>query len=186
MSSTETKNCPTCLGTGTHWRHYGGSERCLTCGGTGEIKIDKDMSEHQELGEGSVVRDWVTELPWKQQTVLLSAIRGCDGVSKHDPSKEFVRPLRGLILKNAEPDAEDDTFMHHPSDDNKVENFAHDLDNYPMHWVIHFLHAVEIIGYKHPDELVRQRWNKLYVEMVREGFHLRMESPEQLDKRLQP
>lgn len=136
------------------------------------------------VGEGLVVREWLSDLTWKQQTVLLSAIRGCDGVSKHDPSKQFVRPLRGLVLQNAEPGVEDDTFMHHPDDDD-VDDFAHRLDDYPMHWLVHFIHAVEIIGYKHPDSEVRDWWSDLYTEMCHEGFHMNPETEAQLDRRLQ-
>lgn len=139
----------------------------------------------KSIGDGCVVREWVQELPWKQQTVLLSAIRGCDDVSKHDRSKAFVRPMRGIILKNAEPDKEDDTFMNHPGD-GEIKDFAHDLDDYPMHWVIHFLHAVEIIGYKHPEEEVKMWWNYLYEQMVKEGLHLNPETERELDMRLQP
>lgn len=146
--------------------------------------VEKEVSS-SEIGDGYVVQEWIEELPWKQQTVLLSAIRGCDGVSKHDPSKQFVRPLRGLILKNAEPDNENDTFMNHPKDD-EVDKFAHRLDDYPMHWLVHFMHAVEIVGFKHPDREVRLWWNELYEEMVHEGFHLNPETKEQLDERLQP
>lgn len=50
----------------------------------------------------SVVQDWLSELSMKQQTVLLAAFRGCDGLSKHDPSKHFTKIMRGSILKNAD------------------------------------------------------------------------------------
>jgi len=40
-----------------------------------------------------VVQKWVftDNISLKQQTVLLSALRGCDGQSKYDISKKFVR-----------------------------------------------------------------------------------------------
>ena len=38
-------------------------------------------------GNKSVVREWTYTLTWKQQTVLLSALRGCDAVKKR-PLKE--------------------------------------------------------------------------------------------------
>lgn len=148
-------------------------------------ETEKTEETKKEVGDGFVVRDWIKELPWKQQTVLLSAIRGCDGVSKHDPSKAFIRPFRGVVLNNAEPGDESDTFMHHPEEE-EVEDFAHDLDDYPMHWLVHFMHAAEIIGFKHPDDKTREWWMNLYEEMVSEGFHLNPEIEEQLDRRLQP
>ncbi len=45
----------------------------------------------------SVVKYWITELSWKQQTVILSALRGCDGKSKEDISKPVTRFFRHLI-----------------------------------------------------------------------------------------
>lgn len=141
--------------------------------------------EKENIGEGYVVRDWIRELSWKQQTVLLSSIRGCDGAPKHDDHKAFVRPLRGIILKNAEPENEDDTFMNHP-DEGEINEFAHDLDDYPMHWLVHFIHAVEIVGYKHPESSTREFWRNLYETICREAFHMTPESALRMERRLSP
>jgi hypothetical protein len=35
----------------------------------------------------SVIQPWVSEIPFMQQTVLLTAIRGSDGCPKRHPSK---------------------------------------------------------------------------------------------------
>ena len=139
-----------------------------------------------EIGEGSVLWKWVEELPWKQQTVLLTAIRGCDGVENDDPSKEMVKSLRGLILKDADPDSGSDRFMNRAREENTVARFMEDLDKYPLHWLTHFIQAVEIVGYKYPEEHIRQEWNELYAKIVEEGLHLRMEHPKSLDERLSP
>lgn len=48
-----------------------------------------------------VLQDWVCELPYMQQGVLVSSIRGADGVVKNHPSKSLMRWLRRCILKSA-------------------------------------------------------------------------------------
>lgn len=129
----------------------------------------------------SVVQDWVQHLPLKQQTVLLCALRGCDGIAKEDPSKKFVRHYRNTLLLNA--DAHSD-FMKGMPTESDVRDFCKALDGYPMHWLLHFLHGCEIVGYKHPHFPVRVWWHKFYDSVVENGLHLRHETEEALDRRL--
>lgn len=46
----------------------------------------------------SVLQPWVTELPMMQQSVLLSSIRGPDGLRKDHPAKYLIRWLRRCVL----------------------------------------------------------------------------------------
>ena len=39
----------------------------------------------------SVVHEWLNSLTFKQQTVVLVALRGFDGVGKGDPSKPLIK-----------------------------------------------------------------------------------------------
>ena len=48
-----------------------------------------------------VTQDWVNSISLMQQTVLLSAIRGCDGISKRHKSKALVKWYRRCILISA-------------------------------------------------------------------------------------
>lgn len=50
---------------------------------------------------GSVLQEWVEGIPRMQQSVLLSAIRGPDGLDKKHPSKHLVVWLRRCILLSA-------------------------------------------------------------------------------------
>jgi hypothetical protein len=50
---------------------------------------------------------------------------------------------------------------------------------------MHFLYGAEIIGYKHPDEKVREYWGAVYRKGVT-ALHLNPETGDQLDKRLCP
>lgn len=130
----------------------------------------------------SVLKDWVHELPFRMQSVLMSALRGCDTARKDDVSKFVTRAIRPVVCNNADPS---NTFMDAevPADLSKVEQFLWDLDSYPMHFVAHTMHAAEIIGYKHPEAKIRKWWIKLYSDMVK-ALHLNPETQPQLDVRL--
>ena len=105
-------------------------------------------------------QDWLDTLTLKQQTVLISAIRGCDGAPRDDPSKPFVRALRARVLNTAVDGP--CNFMGAKITQADIERFLKALDPYPMHWLMHFIHAVETIGYGHPDWAVASWWSKLY------------------------
>ena len=134
----------------------------------------------------SVVRSWVHEsCTLKQQTVLLSALRGCDGIRKEDISKKFTRKFRNVILLAADRDSPKSpgTFMYDKVTDVDIEQFINHLDHYPMHWLMHFTHAVEIVGYKHPIDEISHWWYKLYLG-IGSGLHFNVELESQLDNRL--
>lgn len=50
---------------------------------------------------GTVVKPWVNELPWKQQSALFSALRGPDNVLCPG-IKRIVRWLRSVTQNNAD------------------------------------------------------------------------------------
>lgn len=129
-----------------------------------------------------VLQDWMMELSWKMQTVIITGIRGCDGLSKNDPSKQIGRAIRLTALRNADATT---TYMRH--DFAKVmeatKTFVDDLDRYPVHFVMHLAHACEIVGYLHPDREVAGAFNAIYQQIVW-ALHLRPEPMEGLLHRL--
>ena len=131
----------------------------------------------------SVVKEWLSgnDISWKQQTVVLSSLRGCDGQSKYDLSKKLTRQLRSAILYNAA--AADTTFMRDTMTLEEVRKLAEDSDKYPIHYYMHALHACEIIGFKHPDNKIREWFNGAYLIMV-DALHLKPETEEECDYRL--
>ena len=141
----------------------------------------KTIEEDFTICERCVVQPWLDDLTYKQQTVLLSAIRGCDGVSKDDISKKLVRVFRSLILHNAAPGQ--GRFMHEEITDEDIRAFIKAPDVYPMHWLMHFTHAVEIVGYNYPIEETADWWMLLYFKIV-EALHFNPETKEQNDSRL--
>ncbi|HYH69402.1 MAG TPA: hypothetical protein VD866_32205 [Urbifossiella sp.] len=136
----------------------------------------------------SVLQDWVLSLPGlRHQGVLLTAVRGCDTAPKNDPSKLFTRSLRAVILNAFVGDAKKAaTFIEVVPPTMEAERFRlfrTNLDHYPHHYVMHLAHAVEIIGYHHPDEETRDRWHSYYLRLCK-GLHVNPESKEELDRRL--
>jgi len=145
----------------------------------------------------SVIKAWVFNLPYRMQSVLMSALRGCDTARKDDPSKFITRALRPLVLNNADPS---NTFMVGDGipEDKHSKQFLWDIDCYPMHFVMHTAHAAEIIGYKYNGELdqriatgpqmgravsTRIWWGDFYRNVMK-GLHVNPETEEQLDVRL--
>lgn len=149
-----------------------------------------------------VTQEWTHNLTCMQQTVLLTAIRGPDGVAKYHQSKFLIRWLRRCVLLGAldhnvfkTPYEEGGGSFTGPSyrklrmhDWEKemvqvVDGYLQSLDLLPHHFQLHFMHAAEIIGYKHPDDKIRQWWNWLYRELAND-MHLAPETEAQLDFRL--
>lgn len=121
-----------------------------------------------------VLQDWLEPLTYKQQTVLLCALRGCDGVMKNDPSKAVVRQLRNDILKNADGR---EAFMANKQDWKSIQKLATNMDRYPMHYMMHVIQAMEILGYYHPDPEIAEYWNNAYTLYV-QRLHLQPETKE--------
>lgn len=131
----------------------------------------------------TVIQDWLGNLPWKMQTVVITGIRGCDGLTKYDASKHVSRAIRRVSLKNADRTT---TYMQHDAQaelHEAVEKFVEDLDRYPVHYVLHVAHACEIIGYKHLDRNIAAMFLRAYSEIV-QAMHMNPEEEASLDVRL--
>lgn len=84
-----------------------------------------------------------------------------------------------LVLADASIDAHHWELPMH----NLVSEYIRGADELPHHWYRHFMHGVEILGYKHPDDRIRHFWNLTYIRFCRD-LHLNPEVEEQMDKRL--
>ena len=131
------------------------------------------------MGKGPVIQEWMSELPWKQQSVILSSLRGPDNI-RPPLTKKVNRWLRGIIQNNADTSTEYMQDVELPS----VENLCKELEYTTIHYFCHLMHATEIIGYHHPDEKVRKVAGDYYLGLVT-ALHLNPETKEQLDKRLE-
>ena len=129
-----------------------------------------------------------------QQTVLLTALRGADTVPKVHVSKYLLRWYRRCVLVSAfdrvvlsDPhDPRGGSFtgpIESESVDDLASRYLRSVDEMPLHFHMHFIHAVEILGYKHPVPEIRIWWHRLYLAAVRD-LHLHPEPEEELDRRL--
>lgn len=134
----------------------------------------------------SVVKEWVSTIPYKMQAVLLLSLRGCDGTLKEDPSKMITRALRSVLFHPAVKNFNDEGMFMSVNAitlQNAIERFSQNLDHYPNHFITHLMHAMEIIGYKHPDIKTSEFWSGAYKSCC-SGMHLNHENECQLDARL--
>lgn len=152
----------------------------------------------------SVMQEWTQRIPMMQQTVLITAVRGPDGLPKYGYVKMLLRWFRRCVLVSAM----DGRVLLDPVDTSGgsftgpsfgqdvvrdgdwetpmfelVSGYLRSLDAIPHHFQLHLLHAAEILGYKHPVDRVRRFWNVVYQRLVRD-MHLYPESAAQLDERL--
>lgn len=143
------------------------------------------------VAAGSVLQDWVMRLPLRFQGTLLTAVRGCDDEPKQwtktgvadSPGRRITAFIRWCFMNPADPREVDREvgafFMSKPPQPFKPSEYGH----LPQHWYAHIMHALEIIGYHHPDMLVRIRAENLYSTMVH-SMHLNVETKEQQWMRL--
>lgn len=137
-----------------------------------------------------------------QQSVLISAIRGPDGVIKNHPSKMLCRWFRRCVVISAfDKKTLDNPYdlgggsytgpsIESPQDgiwevgmDMRVKEYLDSQDSLPLHFHLHLLHGAEIVGYKHSTPRIRCWWNDTYLRIAHD-MHLSIETKEQLDGRL--
>lgn len=135
----------------------------------------------------SILQDWVQELGLRHQGVLVASVRGCDTAPRHDPSKLLSRCLRAEILNAHVGDAfKAKTFIEQVSSaelEERMNAFLKNCDHYPHHFVMHFVHAAEVVGYHGPSAEARMRWRGFYLRACNR-LHMNPETSEQLDARL--
>jgi hypothetical protein len=158
-------------------------------------------------------QDWVHGVSIMQQSVLLSAIRGCDGMPKFHKHKALVKWYRRCVLISAfdgvaltDPFAPGGGSFTGPIADLRAwrdagphpvteydhrcsllqkatDDFMDSRDELPAHYRDHFMHAAEVVGYKHPDPTIREFWFDVYERLVH-ALHVWPETEAQMDARL--
>ncbi len=136
--------------------------------------------ENRNTKEGKVILDWMCKISWKQQSVVLSSLRGPD--NHYSPNlKRLVRWLRRATQNNADP-----RHSYMQKDDlPSLEDIEHELVFCNLHYVTHLMHGLEIIGYKHDDNQIKKIARNYYEGIVKDFFHLNPEQEKKLDKRLE-
>jgi hypothetical protein len=131
------------------------------------------------MGKGSVLQDWMTELPWKQQSVILSVLRGPDNF-RFEGIKKVNRWLRKITQHNADSSTEYMQKIELPT----IEQICKEGEYTSVHYFCHLMHALEIIGYNCPNEEILLIAKDYYNGLVN-ALHLNPETQEQLNKRLE-
>jgi hypothetical protein len=132
----------------------------------------------------SVLQDWVMNLPLREQGTLLTAVRGCDLVPKYpldSPERQLTGWIRYTFLNPADyrEVGIKGAFFQQECPDIKPSCVGH----YPLHWVMHIVHSLEVIAFRHPNVYIAHNANKLYNEFVK-SFHLKAESEVEMVRRL--
>lgn len=130
-----------------------------------------------------VFQPWVLELPWKMQSVLMTATRGPDD-NRHKHIKMANRWIRDKLFFDADPanpfiikagDIEPEKILH---------ELQLELEYTTVHYFGHFIHAFEIVGYMHPDKAVGNSAANVYTMLCNEVLHLPPETSWQMQLRL--
>lgn len=148
------------------------------------------------MTQPAVFQDWLFDLTMQQQSVLVLACRGPDGIAKYHPTKLIVARYRATVLKAAYlgramriDEGDDTTFMtliEFSKDDAWVsicKSFFDHVDEVPHHYYMHLMHGAQIAGYKHPVELFRARWLGFYMRACHD-LHLHPETEDEMNYRL--
>lgn len=124
----------------------------------------------------SVLQDWVTNLSFKEQTGLISSIRGCDYIDKYTDlvidnedkrysHKDVVKLLRYSILKNA--DKKTDFMSKELIPARKIVlllGILH-VNKELLHWYEHVVLAIKIIAKNHDNIFVKDYWGNVLKEI---------------------
>ncbi len=134
-----------------------------------------------------IIHPWAMKLGLRHQGVLLSAIRGPDGLHKNDPIKILHRYYRGILLISHSGDPKKAASFMMAMDEDQFEHIMADvlrsIDHYNIHYLLHFAHACEIAGYKAGPENYGPLWLQFYKRLVKK-LHLNPETEQELDSRL--
>ncbi|QSY98612.1 hypothetical protein J2J97_32425 (plasmid) [Rhizobium bangladeshense] len=159
------------------------------------LAVQFSVQKQFEDIDNYAIPSWLGDLAYQQQSVVLLALRGPDGIPKHHVSKRVHIAYRGTVLRAAargrflDWGEGADTFMsmdviaQDTAWEGAVNSFFYVVDELPHHYVSHLAHAAQIIGYKHPDERFRRAWGYFYLRWC-DDKHVNPETEYQMDKRL--
>lgn len=119
----------------------------------------------------SVLLNWVMNVPWKCQSILLSGLRGPDSCD-WPKTKAVNRWLRTVSQNNADPSKD---YMRQDSLPTCLE-LCDEIEWMSCHFVHHFADALRIVAIWHPDSDTRNKAWEYHLEIAEEIFHFIPES----------
>lgn len=114
----------------------------------------------------TVLQPWVEKIPWKQQSILFSGLRGPDHALLKG-IKMVSRWMRSVSQNNADVTKPYMNGIVLP----KPEELEKELEHSPCHFVHHFADALRVIAIHHPEEDVRTYAWVLHLYIAEELFH---------------
>ncbi len=120
----------------------------------------------------SVLQPWVEKVPWKQQSILFSGLRGPDHAACPN-IKRVSRWMRMVSQKNADPSK---PYMDTGGGLPECEALNEELEFASCHFVHHFADALRVIALHHPDPAVKGYAWTLHEYVADEIFHFVPES----------
>jgi hypothetical protein len=102
----------------------------------------------------NVLQEWLSDLSWKKQTVLISALRGPD-IGSTAEIKQVSKWIRTIILENADPVKNYMKIDHLPDFKEMVRSNPQSIDMLSVHFLHHLMSAIEIIAYYHPSNHIK-------------------------------
>lgn len=124
------------------------------------------------MNNTSVLQQWVEQIPWKQQSILFSALRGPDQEYLSEV-KKISRWMRSVSQNNADPNKD---YMKANDRSIVLELLAKELEFCTCHFTHHFADGLAVIAYHHPDRktaMLAAEWHYFIAEEV---FHFVPES----------
>lgn len=118
---------------------------------------------------GRLTQNWIDDLSDKEQTALLTALRGPDiGFDKNHPAKYLIYFYRRCVVL----DTHDKESINDPYTDscspfvkssiyrpyNMINEFVNRISEMPGHYIAHFVRAASVLSQNHPDEKVVEFW----------------------------
>lgn len=137
------------------------------------IEVDIETGSHWGgVLMTSVMQDWLAALPWKQQSILFSGLRGPDAPNVPN-IKAVNRWARTVTQHNADPSK---NYMRQERVPEPLD-VCDELEFLPAHYVHHFADALAVIAYGHPDREIASYAARLHYRIAEELFHFHPEPP---------
>jgi hypothetical protein len=114
----------------------------------------------------TVLQPWVEALPWKQQSILFSGLRGPDHALCPN-IKSVNRWIRTVSQNNADPSKDYMAKKPLPS----CEDIEKELEHSTCHYVHHFADSLRVVSIGHPDADVRNTAWLYHHYIAEEIFH---------------
>lgn len=123
-----------------------------------------------------ILQDWVTTLPVSQRDVLLNGLHGVSSVADFKASRTIKLKLSRVLLSHQQSPG----FKTISLED--IDQLLAKRDQYPLNFVMALMEAIEVVGYKHPNDTIRSAWRLAYCHLVGR-LHLNPETEQQLAAR---